>query len=274
MRFARHVSILFGLLACTSATAALATGCSNDDASSQPASVTDSGTDAPVDAPVDAPAASAHVIPPTGMIDGKTYAQESAAWWQWALAIPKAKNPIEGQPCGESQSGNVFYLTGTADSTPATRTCEIPEGKTVFFPLLNTICYPCPEVEGCGTTKSESELKDCVTMPTLSTLEASIDGVAVPNLDQYLATSAQFTFKAPATDSEYECTGPVAMNTCGIPEGDRYGMSGGYWLAVDSLAKGKHTIKYKAVLPGTPATDGGAPGDDFVQDVSYDITIK
>lgn len=111
-------------------------------------------------------------------------------------------------------------------------------------------------------------------MPTLKTLEASIDGVAVPGLDKYLVTSAQFSFKGPATDPLFSCTGPIETNTCGIPVGDRFGVSEGYWLALEPLAKGKHTIKFKAVMPGAPGEDGGAPGEDFVQDVSYEITVK
>jgi len=280
MRLVHSFSILTGLILAATATATLAVGCTESDPDPVTATPdtgtvpTDSGIDAPVDTPVDTPVATAKVIAPTAMIDGKTYAQQSALWWQWALGIPKAKNPIEGKACAEGQAGNVFYLAGTADGKPATRACEVPEGKTLFFPLVNGVCYPCHEEEGCSTSKTEAELKECAKLPTLKALEASVDGVALTNLDKHLVTSAQFSWKAPTTDALWSCMGPIETNTCGVPVGDRFGVSEGYWVGLEPLAKGTHKIKFKAIIPGAPGEDGGPPGDDFVQDVTYDITIK
>lgn len=211
----------------------------------------------------------AKVIAPTATVDGKSYAQQSALWWQWALSIPKADNPIEGKACNKSQSGNVFFLAGTADGKAATRSCTIPSGKTLFFPLVNGICYPCHEEEGCGTSKTKAELTECAKMPALKALEASVDGVALTGLDQHKFTSDQFSWKAPTSgDPAFACMGPIEANTCGIPLGDRFGVSEGYWVALEPLSKGKHTLKFKAVIPGS----GGDP--DFVQDVTYDLTIE
>lgn len=265
MRFVASISMLTSLLF---------VGCADPDPSPVTAVTDDAGTDAPVHATPIAPE-SAKVIAPTAMIDGKSYAEQVAAWWQWALAIPKDKNPVAGKACNEGQKGNVFFLAGTDDGKPASRSCEVPEGKILFFPLVNAVCYPCHEEEGCGTTKTAAELTECAKLPAPKSLKATVDGVPIEGLDKYEVTSAQFSWKAPKTDALFGCSGEIEENTCGIPKGDRFGVSDGYWIALEPLPKGTHHITFKAVLPGTPGSSG-KPGPEsfFVQDVSYEITVK
>jgi hypothetical protein len=237
------------VLACALATLALV-GCSSNDP-------------APTDGGV-----SPKVIAPGALIDGKTYAQQSAAWWQWAIPLPKATSPIAGGDCTQGQSGNVWFLAGTSDGKPASRTCNVPAGKTLFFPLINGVCYPCHEEEGCSTSKTKAELEACVKYDATN-LSLEIDGVAQTNLAAHRATSDQFSFKGSASGM-FACSGPIGDNTCGIPKGDRFGVSDGYWIAIEPLAAGTHTIKFKATYPG----DGTATTPDFVQDVQYTLTVK
>src|SRR5690242_5593991 len=71
---------------------------------------------------------------------GQTYGRWAAAWSQWALSVPGAKNPLldtTGQYCGERQIDEVWFLAGVLGSGQATRTCNIPAGKSLFFPLIN-----------------------------------------------------------------------------------------------------------------------------------------
>src|SRR5213594_853400 len=47
---------------------------------------------------------------------GVSYGAWSARWWQWALSIPKATNPIldtTGANCAQAQSGPAWFLAGT-----------------------------------------------------------------------------------------------------------------------------------------------------------------
>src|SRR2546426_11911178 len=73
------------------------------------------------------------VLPPHSHSYGKTYAEWSEVWWQWALSFPAATNPIAdltGADCALGQTGPdafpverpVWFLAGTFGS-PATRTC-------------------------------------------------------------------------------------------------------------------------------------------------------
>src|SRR5690349_2030117 len=60
------------------------------------------------------------VLPPNSKPHGQSYAQWSAAWWQWALAIPSSTNPLFEQngknpvnvDCSAHQTGKVWYLVG------------------------------------------------------------------------------------------------------------------------------------------------------------------
>ncbi len=58
--------------------------------------------------------------------------------------MPKASNPIlqEGNvDCGVGQQGHVWFLTGTFnESGVVSRTCRIPAGTALFFPVLNVEC--------------------------------------------------------------------------------------------------------------------------------------
>jgi hypothetical protein len=76
-----------------------------------------------------------------------------------------------------------------------------------------------------------------------------------------------FTYKAPATakDQLVTCTGPVTANTCGVPEGDRSGLSDGYWLMLKPLSPGLHTLYiHGAVSPGSYAAVDAAVAWDIV----------
>ena len=71
--------------------------------------------------------------------------QLSARWWQWAFSIPTGQNPLtdqNGEDCMVGQRGSVWFL-GTvvpvSPSTKATRACKVPEGTTLFFPVINAL---------------------------------------------------------------------------------------------------------------------------------------
>src|SRR5690349_1562093 len=71
---------------------------------------------------------------------GASYGEWSARWWEWALSIPAAQNPVleqNGANCGIGQVGNVWFLAGSFSGNPVTRACTLPAGKPIFFPLIN-----------------------------------------------------------------------------------------------------------------------------------------
>src|SRR5262249_45679568 len=77
------------------------------------------------------------VVPPGKRYAGKSYAEWSAEWSKWALSLPTDHHPLfDTADCGTAQSGKVWFLGGTFTGNPATRSCTIPEGKALLFPIL------------------------------------------------------------------------------------------------------------------------------------------
>src|SRR5262245_40018690 len=72
---------------------------------------------------------------------GQTYGRWAAAWWQWAIGIPAAVNPLTdttGEHCAQRQVDKVWFLAGSFLLDPVVRACEVPAAKSLFFPLINT----------------------------------------------------------------------------------------------------------------------------------------
>src|SRR5262245_20854043 len=80
---------------------------------------------------------------PTTTPFGKKLREWSAEWWQFVLSIPASENPLlddTGQKCAVGQRGPVWFLVGTTGG-PVTRACSLPEGKALFFPVLNLVDF-------------------------------------------------------------------------------------------------------------------------------------
>jgi hypothetical protein len=196
------------------------------------------------------------VLPPKSRPHGATYGEWGARWWQWALSIPAAVNPVTdttGQFCGVGQTGHVWFLAGTFGGN-ATRTCTVPPGRMLFFPFLNAVCST---VLGDGTT--EAELRACangsvdaILAAPQTILTVTIDGQPVQDLETYRAQSPPGTFVI---------TFPPGA-VFGIPAGPSASVSDGLWLMLAPLSPGNHVISFGAVTP------------TFSFTVTYNLTVQ
>jgi len=85
----------------------------------------------------------------------------TAQWWQCALSIPTLINPLEdttGANCMIGQSNPVWFLAGFFNGSAATRSCSVPEGAALFFPVINAINFNTPNV--CGQVPASISVKD------------------------------------------------------------------------------------------------------------------
>lgn len=80
---------------------------------------------------------------------GTSYNDWAALWAQWAFSLPAQKHPLfDTADCSEGQSGRVWFLGGKfcqatdsgCSAGSATRTCTVPAGKALFFPVVNVSC--------------------------------------------------------------------------------------------------------------------------------------
>lgn len=84
-------------------------------------------------------------VPPDEPVAGRTQAQWSQAWWQWAASFDRAESPVAdrtGRLCDRKQGGEVWFLAGTYGTRRTVRTCTVPAGRFLFFPLVNYIVMP------------------------------------------------------------------------------------------------------------------------------------
>jgi hypothetical protein len=96
------------------------------------------------------PPADGHAIPVAGNLPTKNVRPTDKlmiGWVRWAESLPWLDGPIKdqtGEHCADGQDGPVWYLAGTAGG-PVVRQCDIPAGKQLFFPLINTWAPLYPE---------------------------------------------------------------------------------------------------------------------------------
>ena len=191
--------------------------------------------------------------------DGKTYGQWAANWWQWALQTPASINPLlDKGDCSVGQKGHVWFLGGTFSGEPGekvVRNCTVPTGTKLFFPLYNATYGAF--LNDSPATRTEDYLRAQVAyVEQLTLLEAKIDGVPVKNPTQYLEKSPLFDVKLP-TDNIYGVDESVVLQLLLSPSVDE-----GYYLFLQPLPPGKHTISWKAKV------------GSFEQNVTYNIDVK
>jgi len=212
------------------------------------------------------------VVPPDARFHGRTYGQWAAEWWVWALNTPPDQSPIDdttGELAAVGQSGPVWFLAGT-NGGPVERTCTVPRGKALFFPLVN-IC----DLEFVGDPYAWSAKYALWAIShwvdEAEGLSCTIDGVKVKRLCSYRGAGA--VRRIALGDS----------NLWGLP-GGCYGplAADGYWIMLEPLSRGRHEIRFQARIPEFDWT--GVDPDDYylpqwgvwsemVQDVTYHLTV-
>lgn len=174
------------------------------------------------------------IVPVDQKFAGKTYSELTEAWFQWIAFQPDYPNSMtdrDGSQASEGQGGKFWFLAGT-DGGEAERDIKVPAGKAIFFPLINVWWFtnkPPGVPSYCWTTLD-------IYMKGTTDLTCTIDGVPVKNLDSFFARSrgypdswsGDFIFYAQPPD-------PAPVYPA---------MLEGYWILLQPLSAGKHTIEF------------------------------
>ncbi|MGW1034857.1 signal protein [Streptomyces antibioticus] len=134
-------------------------------------------------------------------------------WWTWALSEPVGTNPVadeDGSDCERNQSSDVWFLAGTF-GTQAKRTCSVPEGVPVAFPLVNLMGEP----------------TDCAIFMNSANGSAVLDGEEVDSetsLGEAISVQSVALNPVTGTDGRFTTTG------CGL------------WVQLPPLKPGNHTL--------------------------------
>ena len=132
---------------------------------------------------------SSPVIDPTNVIAGRTYADWSAAWWQWVASIPPSSNPLfDNGDCTTGQTGQVFFLGGNLQSwRRRKRRCTVPKGKNIYFPIVNEA----DAVPNATDTINIFREANQSVIDGATKLEADLDG---KRIDAFRVQSTVFSF--------------------------------------------------------------------------------
>jgi hypothetical protein len=194
------------------------------------------------------------VAPPNSNAYGNKFSEWSAEWWQFVLSIPASGNPLldpDGSQCVPGQRGPVWFLVGSFDGS--TRTCSIPEGTALFFPVINVV-----DVNTTNQTAKQLRAETAPCLDAVTSLSVVVDGVPVRNLaKKFRVRSEVFAITLPAD------------NLFGIDAGTYSpAIDDGFYVMVNPLSVGPHTLHFEGASDGCTLLGG-----PFSVSVIYDLTV-
>jgi hypothetical protein len=153
------------------------------------------------------------------------------------------------------QSGPFWFLSGTFGGS-ATRVCTIPSGKAILLSLMNAEC----DYKAKPNLKTESQLLACAKSENdgITGLDATVDGVKTPGL-------SNFRVQSPLFNITY-----IPNNINGAPIGATQGISDGYWVMLQPLPVGNHTIH----IAGSVVNYAEGTLNNFANEVTYHIKVQ
>jgi len=232
-------------------------------------------------APVWADGAST-VAPPESTPYGKTYPQWAGAWWKWFMELPLQDangTPHPATDCAnfdlsEGQSGDVWFLASPFGN--CTRTASIPSGKALFVTIINA---EWSSLENAGPpicsniSDSSCQLANASFFADhIVDLSFEVDGAHVSRISSFRVVNSQINFFAPCPCWIFKCVpssrpAQPPAQACGpaTSTGD------GYFVFLNPLSPGQHTIHYTGAFKFTQKKDGF---DAYIPlDMTYNLTV-
>lgn len=190
---------------------------------------------------------------------GVSMAEWSIIWWKWLLGIPQETSPARdetGENCALSQTDpNVWFLTQTG-SGPAERSCTIPAGRAILFPVAINECSFAENVE----LRTEKELLDCARSGNEVThIKAVVDGIPIEDLRSYRVSTGIFNVTL------------AANNIFGVPNCpcETQAVSDAFMVFLEPLPPGRHTLEWEQINMDNPTTGT----QSFAYSVKYNLNI-
>ena len=149
------------------------------------------------------------------------HADLPARWWQWSESFAPSHNPIDdpdGSQCAGHQPSDVWFLAGTHGGS-AVRTCTIPTGHSLYFPVINQVC------EVAATESDTAARSACEGAADVAT--ATLDGK--PLRVQQAESNGSFQLISPA-------------GSVGLPPGKHKVVAWGLWVGPLALSPGQHKV--------------------------------
>lgn len=181
------------------------------------------------------------LVPPAQPVAGASQVEWSQRWWQWAFSFDRIRSPVAdrtGARCASRQSGDVWFLAGTYGTQRTERTCTVPHGKTLFFPLIN---YVTLRDQGTNETCLSLASRAAALTNDPSALVLEINGTRFDKLQAHRMASPCFSI---------------------VPGEKADAVANGYYVAIRPLPRGTHVLNFGGVLPS------------MIQAVTYKLTVE
>ena len=215
-------------------------------------------------AQVAAPGPGGKVAPIGSSPFGQTYGRWAATWWQWALEVPAAKNPladVDGTYCAERQVGDVWFLAGSLGTGSVVRHCTIPPHKALFFPMINNVFVAFLSDPPEQRTDAFIRAGAACTFPV--TIDVSVDGVPIHKPTSYFTGTAGSL--SPFFNVQLPVSNVFGFDEASVPElALTPSAEQGYYLFLSELAPGTHHVRWIA----SGCTANG------MQDVTYHLQVQ
>jgi hypothetical protein len=187
------------------------------------------------------------ILNPDQDVEGKSVSEWTAEWWKWVGERSADQSPLDdttGEFACLGNDGEVFFVAGPrvvtidpgsdppdVDDGIVQRTFEVPYDTPILVPIMNVMSF--------NTKKDPLEFYT----ERFEDLYATIDGKEIKDIQNYKVLSGYFEL-GPAEEGtvlyDLITNDSVAKN----PNRTYDARSDGYWLMVDDLSKGKHTLEF------------------------------
>jgi len=192
------------------------------------------------------PMSRASLYAPGELVAGESQQRWIQRYWEWVRSFLAGESPsgdTNGYRCGAGQWGPVWFVTGSTESARIVRECEVPAGKILLVPIVNTLAQlspgasvPCDQVLA-GLRRFSADVGG---------LRLRIDGVAVNDPQRLLRETGCFNLR------------DASRGGIGLAAGT------GYWAFIKPLKHGTHKIDF----------GGTFRLDDFRQDIVYVLYVR
>lgn len=182
-----------------------------------------------------------------------------AEFWQWVLTQPVETNPLldtTGEFCDVGQTGHTWFLAGSTGGA-ITRTCEVPLGTRLVFPVVNAFYGATPGDPPEQSTEDYARSQVAGIREGARDLMVTVDGTPLRSSKIVYEDSVVFSVTLPEGNIFGAPAGTVVSPT----------VDAGYYVTLPPLPPGTHTIR----IQGTVVSDD--PSGSFSVDVTYVITV-
>jgi len=187
---------------------------------------------------------------------GIKYGEWTAHWWQWNMGMPSAthlREHFDSKKCNMDQKGPIWFLPDGLNGKEL-RSCTIPSDKAVLVPALTGNC----DDDNPQSPMNDEELLKCASEGgDYSTISATLDGVALKNLNDYKISSPPFNMTVPED------------NIFNNKPGTYRTIANGWYVFLEPLSEGAHQLNLT-----TNVVNPLHPEYNYNSELTYEITVE